>query len=211
MSKLLEHLGAQFPPDYWAQWHQEFGHDFFTLHGPRTAWYDAVLGDTLAGARVLEIGGFPGLLAAWLLHRGCTVETIEHPEWLPDWYVTWRTGRYACTVHDVTTGAPAEKFPVGHGWDWAIMSDVLLHLDGFPFDFLAWVIARVDHFALCQYPGKQPAAQPCVGGSLKRVYATPARGALIERMGAMGAELVESWEGHDRELFHFRGCRHANT
>lgn len=204
MDELLEQLLTQFPEDHWNWWHQEFTHDFVALHGPRTVWYDEVLGDTIAGTRVLEVGGFPGLLASWLLHRECQVETIEHPSWVPEWYMKWRAEKYPCTLHDITTGEP-EHIPTVVRWDWAIMSDVLLHLDGFPTAFLEWLIPRVDNFMLCQYPGKSHAVQPCVGGSLKRVFPVPHRDALIVRMAAMGAELVETWTGHSREMFHFTG------
>ncbi len=204
MEDLLERLLTQFPESHWALWNQEFGHNFFELHGPRTVWYDEILGDTIAGARVLEVGGFPGLLASWLLHRGCEVETIEHPAWVPEWYMKWRAEKYPCTLHDITTGPP-EHIPTVARWDWAIISDVLLHLDGFPSAFLEWLVPRVDNIMLCQYPGKVPNTLPCVGGSLKKVYPTPRWGALVVSMAAMGAEVVETWTGHSRELFHFTG------
>lgn len=202
MLEILEKLLAQFPAKHWKLWQQEFGHDFFELHGPRTAWYDEVLGGKIKGKRILEVGGFPGLLASWLLHRKCSVTTIEHPSWVPDWYMEWREGKYPFWIHDITTGAPTHIADQAT-WEWATMSDVLLHLNGFPTAFMQWLVERCDNIMLCQYPGDGSTIQPCMGGSLKHVFSTPHREVLIERMQVLGAELDQSWLGHDRELFHF--------
>jgi hypothetical protein len=203
---LREAIASAFPPGYWHPFLAQFGHDFFEVHFPRTAEYDLLLGERLAGKKILEVGGFPGLLAAWYLSLGCDLTTIESPEWFPDWYKTWAQGKgIACHVHDIVSGAPALE----GRWDVVSVSDVLIHMDGMPLGFLSWAAAHGDRILLAHYPWTHPGldydANPGAArtGTLRRSWRLPCADELRAIMKRFGMELEEKLATSDREILLF--------
>ncbi len=203
---LKESLARQFPPDYWHPFLTDFGHDFFEVHFPRTAEYDRLLRDRMAGKRVLEVGGFPGLLAAWYLEMGCALQTIESPDWFPAWYQAWAKEKgMEVHLHNIIEGAP----DLEGRWDWVSVSDVLIHMDGMPLGFLEWAAAHADYLLLAHFPWTHPGLDydPNPGaarsGTLRRSWRMPAVGELRAIMTRFGMTLEERLEASDRELLLF--------
>jgi hypothetical protein len=196
---LKENLAAQFPDKYWNHFHADFMHNFFDLHMPRTEEYDNLLRKELAGKKVLEVGGFPGLMVSWLLDMKCDVTTIESPDWFPDWYREWaESKKYPHHVHNIIDGIP----PVDGRWDWITISDVLIHMDGIPTDFLMWAVKHSDRVLLSHYPGKNY-VNKAVSGTLRRTWDMPTTSNLEAMMLTCGAKMVERLVTNDREILIF--------
>lgn len=179
---LKEDLAAQFPDKYWNNFHAEFTHDFFAVHIDRTLKYDELLREKFKGKKVLEIGGYPGLLLSWYQNMGCQVEAIDGPNHFPEWYRAWlRSKKITSHCHDLLAGEPAVE---GY-WDWAMVSDVFIHMDGYPEKFLEWLTTRVDRLCMIHYAATTNHAVPvATSGTLKNTWDQPTTANIIEYMGS---------------------------
>jgi hypothetical protein len=198
---LKEDLAAMFPKDYWGPFRADFQHDFFEYHMPRTVEYDRLLKEKIQGKTVLEVGGYPGLLTAYWISIGCTVETIESPNWFPDWYKAWaEEKKYPHHVHDIITGAPAlEK-----RFDWITISDVFIHMDGLPVEFIRWAVEHGDKILLAHYPGKN-FLNPAKNGTLRNTWDMPTTSMISNLIESFGGEVEEELSTNDRVLLIYSG------
>lgn len=198
---LLEDLRADFPTDYWAPFYREFGHNFFDMHAPRTLEYDRILGDRLKEKAVLEVGGYPGLMAAWLLRIGCRLTTIESPDYFPGWYQAWlQEKKVTSIVHNIIKGPPLfTSF-----WNWITLSDVLIHMNGLPMGFLAWASACSERILLSHWKGSAQEFKRATDGTLKKTWEMPSSAAIMGAMATVGMKPEEEIESGDRVILIYR-------
>jgi hypothetical protein len=200
---LKENLSKYFTEAYWADWAGEFGHNFFDAHIDRTLGYDqAFVYHNLSGKSVLEVGGYPGLLIALYLERGCKVTAIDSPRYRPSIYLEW-CERHGVTsiAHDVAKGVPELD---GH-FDACVMSDVLLHNEGFPSTFIGWVLDHCDVFYMLNYTGGDDRVRADrEGHTLKSGFPMPTGDTIIKELERLGGELVQRGATSGRELLEFR-------
>lgn len=197
LEDLATKLKASFPEGYWNHFHGEFTHNFFDVHLERTLEYDQTFGDLLRGRRILEIGGYPGLLVAYYRLLGCSVQTLEHPGWIRPFYQTWAADKVdRMIMADIVQGPPSE--PVGD-FDVAVMSDVLLHVDGFPSRFMEWLAKAAPLLIIANYPGSS-SVRRVEGGSLYKWWDVPRPTELDAQMKSFGTELVSSYATKDRRI-----------
>jgi hypothetical protein len=201
-AEFRDQIQSQFPANYWQLWNDEYGHDFFGLHFKRTYQYNLAFGSEIAGKSVLEIGGFPGLLASMYRLLKCKISTIESETWTRDFYKKWAKDNELDThYHDIVKGAPEIE---GH-WDYAVMSDVLLHLYGFPSIFIRWVVNHADRFVLCWESGKKDGKLiPVESGSMRCVYPVPAQEDVVKEITGYGGLLERTIKTEFREILIFR-------
>jgi hypothetical protein len=204
---LVGYIGSIFPEGYWKNFENEFGHSFLNVHLNRTLEYDMVLGEKISHKKVLEVGGFPGLEAAWLLHRQPeSIDIIDSPLYVPDFYWNWIYSIDAdihVHVHDITSGEP----DIGGGFDVAIMSDVLLHIDGFPMKFMVWLAGAADEIHLINYKGDAKISN-AKGHNLRAGHnSIPSNEEMIAFMESAGAKHIETIPiiDGDRQLISFKG------
>jgi len=155
-------LKEYFPIDYWTKFEEQFQHNFFAEHLMRTMQYGLIF-EQFKGKNVLEIGGFPGLEVALLHKLGCDVECIDSPKYRPDYYLNWcRDNEISSISHDIIEGGlNLEEF-----YDVAIMSDVLLHINGFPSEFIKSIIKQCDKFVMINYSNTSGIIRKAVGHDL---------------------------------------------
>lgn len=201
VDELREKLKAQFDERHWNLWNGEYGHDFFELHFKRTWEYDQAFGDLIQGKTILEVGGYPGLLISLYLHRQCKVDTIESLEWTRDHYRVWAK-EHGVTLndHDLIQGDPH----LSGLWDFAVMSDVHLHLDGFPKPFMEWLVRHSIRVIICWEPGKEGLYPDAKSGSMRRVFPMPTEEVFVSRMEECGAELDFKNNTEYRQILIFR-------
>jgi hypothetical protein len=145
-----EELAKYFLPEHWTEFEKQLSHNFWNVHIDRTEQYDKFFISRLKGKKILEVGGFPGLLLAAYLLRENTPVAIDHPDWVPKYYQDFllRHG-IRNTVHDINLGPPPEL--TDEHFDVTVMSDVLLHNNGLPIDFLNWLRTHTDEFYMINY------------------------------------------------------------
>lgn len=205
-TELRKHLENAFPPEYWEEFSKEFGHNFFNAHIDRTLEYDTVLNEKISHKTVLEVGSFPGLELAWLLNCQCRVTPLDSPNYRPKYYLDWVESKdLASFEHDIVTGEWGIE--LDGRWDVCIMSDVLLHIEGFPSDFMSYIIKNCEDIYLINYPGDSQIVE-AKGHNLKQGHASiPSDEALRVFMEASGATFVETivLESGNRHLNIFKG------
>lgn len=206
--ELSLHLGNAFPDGYWNKFDSEFGHSFYGAHADRTLEYDQRLYEIISHKKVLEVGGFPGLEVAWLLKSGCEVDCIDSPDYRPDYYLDW------CMENDVRSipcdivkdvSVCRENLPLIY--DIALMSDVLLHVEGFPVEFMKWLCGTSKEIILINYPGDAKIVE-AKGHNLKvGFHSIPSDDNLKEFMESNGAKFIETIEieSGKRHINRFKG------
>jgi hypothetical protein len=201
---LKDRLIEQFPADYFEKWERKFGHSFISAHMNRTFEYDKeFIAPELAGHSVLEVGGYPGLLVADYLFRGCKVTAIDSPHYRPEEYVRFAEAKFFYSIqHDINLGAP--PLASESRFDFCVMSDVLLHNESFPSEFIAWALDHCNKFYMLNYPEQvgtiRHAAQ---GHSLHAGYELPKKEAIIEEMALLGAKITSERLVGGRDLLVF--------
>lgn len=197
---MREALEKSFPEGYWKQWEAQFGHNFFDSHFARTLEYHSDMGEDLRGKAVLEVGSYPGLEAAWLLHIGCRVTALDSPQYNPDYWQEWLKSKgLNQIVHDIVQGAPE----IDGRWDAAVMSDVLLHVDGFPIEFFKWLLKSCDKVYLLNYPGGDMQMVPAKGHTLERGHTITGKQHIIALAESCGKSLLKTLTTGGRELLVF--------
>lgn len=158
-------LANKFPAGYWGNWDREFGHNFFDTHIARTIVYADMFGSHLTGKRILEVGGFPGLaMAMYEEFNPSHITAVDHPDYSPGWYTDWAQSRKIEVVkHDISKGEPN----IRGRWDIAVMSDVLLHVDGFPVLFFGWMLRHCSKVYMINFEGSVEYIKDAVKGDLK--------------------------------------------
>ena len=140
-------------PEYWAEIQKLMGHDFYRQHKDRTtAYIDHFVQHVPLTDGILEIGGYPGLLLGALRQAGYLFLTsIDSPKYRPQIYLDWCKDHYILSIeHDICNGA----LPINVRFDTAIMSDVLLHIEGFPLEFIKWTVQHCGQLILINFPGQ---------------------------------------------------------
>lgn len=193
-----EDLRKCFPDGYWQEFQDQFGHNFFEVHVDRTIEYDEVLGEIIANKRVLEVGSFPGLETAWLLSRGCIVTPVDSPNYIPQYYTEWLYTKDLdedVFVLDISSKESVSNSllvkTVGFVWDFALISDVLLHIDGFPTDFVKWATSRCNKIIFINYIGGDALLTPSKGHDLHRGHSLPSHDRVVEWMSENGMPKVQ--------------------
>lgn len=205
---ILEDLKEYFDDRYWDAWHSKFGHDFLAAHWDRTLDYIRVFIERdIAGRNVLEVGGYPGLLVAVYLRFGATVSTIDSPKYIPEPYLRWtRAAGVKINVHDILTGAPNLE----DHYDVAVMSDVLLHNDGFPTEFMSWLVRHAGKIYLVNYGGENENVVAGKEHTLEAGFSSGLLSApvLVKAMSDLGAKLVREEKVGDSRILHvFEGVQ----
>lgn len=189
-TELDRHLDIDFPAGYWDKWRGEFGHSFVSTHKQRTLEYDDALNEIISHKKVLEVGGFPGLETSWLLYRKCQVETIDSPNFRRDYYLDWCKNKNVISYeHDIVLGAPSFE----HFWDVSIVSDVFMHIEGFPIDFMKWLIKNSETVILSNYSQRDGTIFPAIRHDLHQGFSIPSTETLTEFMKSNGAKLVNKF------------------
>jgi hypothetical protein len=201
---MRETLDKYFTASYWAEWVSEFGHNFFDAHINRTIGYDYVfVKPRLSDKKILEVGGYPGLLMSLYLERGCRVTAIDSPRYRPLVYLEWCEKHGIRSIpHDISTGAP----DWGEHFDAAVVSDVFLHMEGFPSRFLKWLIENCDSVYLINYSegGDDHVRKDIEGHTLKAGFTLPLAKVIEEEMNKLGADLVFMDKVEGRDILEFR-------
>lgn len=138
----------RFNKEYWREWEVAHSNNFYDSHFHRTLEYDADFIRDLSGKTVLEIGGYPGLEVAFMIYRGAKVTVLDSPEYNPSFYQEFlRRNNIDQIVWDIVSGDPK----ISRKWDVAIMSDVLMHISGFPYKFMDWLFDSANKVILLNY------------------------------------------------------------
>jgi hypothetical protein len=175
-----------FTPGYWEKWEQDHGHNFYDVHFARTVEYDAEFIRDLSEKTVLEVGGYPGLETAALLNRGALVTVLDSPEYTPDHYKKFlEKHKVEQIVWDIVQGKPR----IDRKWDVALMSDVLMHIDGFPYEFMDWLFDSVGVLILSNYPSTEKTTINARAHTLFQGYGTLGGDAIIELAAKRGFHL----------------------
>lgn len=193
MPEYREELANMFPRSHWAAFDSAFGHNFFDVHYDRTMQYDQEFIRSWNGKTVLEVGGFPGLETAALLFRGCKVTVIDSPLYSSSTYMEFLAEHdVEQIVHDIVTGAPK----IDRKWDICLISDVFMHIDGHPYDFMDWVYKHAETVVLISYLSTDASRHPAKAHNLHQGY------------GSLGGDkiIVDAIENHGMEL-----VKHATT
>lgn len=178
-----------FPAGHWSRFGEIFGHNFFDIHYQRTLEYDQEFIRGWSGKTVLEVGGFPGLETAALLCRGCDVTVMDSPLYTSPTYMNF-LARYDVEqiVHDVVSGPPK----INRKWDIGLMSDVLMHIDGHPFDFMGWLYKSCGTVVLINFFSQEPNARPARDHCLERGHTTwGGSNIIVDAIDNHGMELVK--------------------
>jgi len=155
----------------------------------------------LGGKSILEIGGFPGVLASLYIARGCKVVAIDSPQYRPDYYLEFAKNRvFQSVAHDINLGPP----PIEGHFDAAVMSDVLLHNAGFPSEFMGWAIEHCDKIYILNYPTADGNINPPAEHSLFSGFPVPNSKKIATEMERLGAKIsCPNRETGGRELMVF--------
>jgi len=138
----------RFNRSYWKEWEDRHYNNFYDAHFHRTLEYDADFIRDLEGRSVLEVGGYPGLEAAFMLYRKANVTVLDSPEYNPGFYQEFlKQHNVEQIVWDIVAGAPE----ISRKWDVAVMSDVLMHISGFPYKFMDWLFDSANMVILLNY------------------------------------------------------------
>lgn len=193
---------AMFPDDYWEHFYKEFGHDFVDAHYARTAVYESKFFSDLQGKRVIEAGGYPGLLiAAYILSGIDVVCAFDHPDYRPAYYLSWMKEMGIPSIeHNFNSGYPEGPIPEA---DVMVMSDVLLHNGGFPTKFIEWALSHVKEIYLINYEGSGPVLESREF-DLKKGFRVPNSTAIIAHMHTLGASCSRRDSSADRSLLVFK-------
>lgn len=198
-----------FPEGYWEKWSDVFGHDFISAHIDRTIQYNDRFGDRIAGRKILEVGGYPGLLISMYLERGCDVVAIDSPKYRPQYYLDWCSSKFVYSIeHDINSGPPPLNDE--EHYDFAIMSDVLLHNEGFPSEFLGWVISHCSNVILLNYPGEGDIKSPS-NHTLEAGFPIPQDEKISSKMLELGGELILKDEVGGRVLLEYTKKRNEQN
>lgn len=199
MADLANEIAGMFAPGYWTVIAKELGHNFFDTHLERTYEYDRRFIQDLKGKKVLEVGSYPGLLTAFLLYRGANVTVLDSPIYNSDIYRDFLKSKDVNQiVHDIVAGAP--KLKGKRHWEAAIMSDVLLHIEGFPYDFIEWLLNHCDRLYFINYQSSETMAVPAKHHNLHTGYTILGEEAVAKWAEGLGFK-VESSEGiSDRRM-----------
>jgi len=202
-AKFSEQLGALFPQGYWKKWEDRFQHDFWNCHFARTDDYDRdFIYRELSNKRILEVGGYPGLLMGVYKLRGCEVVAVDAPQYRPEYYLEWCKSQGIISLeHDIHKG----RLVLPGRFDIAVMSDVLLHNSGFPSEFMRGLIEDCDEVYLLNYKdgaqGKIERGQIC---NLEVGFPLPSPENVIEEMKSLGAKISYQGESAGRTLLVFK-------
>ena len=191
-----------FGADHWLMFAQQFGHHFFDTHWTRQIVYDIEFIQGMKDKTVLEVGGFPGLETANLMFRGAKVTVLDSPDYIPDYYQAF-VSRYGLRqiVWDIVQGAP----PIEDTWDCAIVSDVLMHINGFPDKFLEWLFAHCKMVILINYLSGYEEILPAKEHTLHTSFAYLGQDALTKYFTGKGYELIEGRHIENRVALFFKG------
>lgn len=182
-----EDLARKFEPGYWEEIVKELGHNFFDTHVGRTLEYDEKFIHSFTGKTVLEVGGYPGLETVAIVDRHATLTVLDSPQYNSQVYRELLK-RYGVEqiVWDIVAGDPK----IDRRWNYGLMSDVLLHIEGFPFDFMDWLFIHCDTVILSNYPSGERNAAPAKSHTLHQGFPYLGEDAVIERYVGLGAELI---------------------
>jgi len=196
-----------FPDGYWDIWQKQYNHSFFDLHWNRTINYFAAFINDFWKLSVLETGGYPGLLLAIYKAAGAAeITSIDSPRYRPEHYLEWCKSQGIRSIeHDIVQGSPNM---LGH-WDVGVVSDVLLHIDGVPEDYLIWLGKSCDR-VLISNPPKNPLDRlgPAHNHSLDALFHVADQAQLTDIMAKAGMKFHQSLiiksDSEDRLCLDFR-------
>jgi hypothetical protein len=200
---LQEQLAKYFISGYWDHWNSRFGHNFWTVHIVRTEEYnDSFVKDELSGKKILEVGGYPGLLMALYHLNGCAVTAIDSPMYRPDHYLDFvERWNFRSIVHDINSGAP----PTEETFDAMVMSDVIMHNEGFPTEFMKWAINHCGLIYIVNYANADGNINPPGAHTLRGSWPIPPALLVKSHMESLGAKFSHAKDVADREVIIFKG------
>lgn len=184
-------LAKYFPEGYWEEFARVWGHNFFEVHVWRTIEYYKKFIKDMGGKTVLEIGGFPGLLLSAYLEAGAKPTSLDSPEYRPDWFVKWLRERDIMSfTHDIVKGYPS--FLKGLRYDYAVISDVLMHIEGYPEEFLAGLATNADKIIFLSYSSNEGPKPKAISHSLFTSWPHTGQDEIVKHMTSCGCKLIEN-------------------